>query len=202
MITLEQLKVAMPASGSCGTKFIDALNSAIDEFQIITSLQQAAFIAQVAHECSQFRTMRENLNYSAQGLMNTFPSHFSGYSDAQMYERKPQAIASRVYAFRNGNGGPETSDGWSYRGGGAFMLTGRANYRQCGQYLGIDLEGRPEMISDPDPAMRSAGWFWAINDLNDYASDIVKVTKVINGGHNGLAEREAFFSSAKEALGI
>lgn len=202
LITLMQLQAIMPAAGVRAVQFIDVLNLAMDEFNISTLLQQAAFLAQCAHESGQLRTIVENLNYSAEGLMKTFPKHFAKYGEATMYAKKPTTIASLVYAFKNGNGGQETGDGWDYRGRGLIQITGRANYRDCGEALGLDLEKNPELLGEPGPASRSAAWFWNKHNLNNVAGDIVKVTEMINGGHNGLQDRETFFDAAKSALGI
>lgn len=166
-----------------------------EEFQITSRLRRAHFLAQVAHESGNFKHIEENLNYSATGLMATFSKYFPDMSGALTYQRHPSAIASRVYANRMGNGDESSRDGWKYRGRGYIQLTGKNNYRKFSEYSKIDVVTNPDLLATPELAMRSAGWFWKTNGLNEIADqgtqdEIVKrITKIINGSYNGLEDR-------------
>lgn len=172
----------------------------IDEFQIITKLRKAHFLAQVSHESGDFRHTEENLNYSATGLMVTFPKYFPEKTGAIIYQRQPIAIASRVYANRMGNGDEGSREGWKYRGRGYIQLTGKENYQKFSDFTKIDFITNPDLLATPEYAMRSAGWFWKINGLNEIADqgtqdEIVKrITKRINGGLNGIEDRLTRFA--------
>jgi putative chitinase len=193
----------MPSGGSKIDKYVDPLNAAMLEFDINTPSRQAAFIAQIAHESGQFSHIKENLNYSASGLIKTFGKYFNAKT-AQQYARAPQSIANRVYANRMGNGDFASGDGWKYRGRGLIQLTGRTNYQSCGQGLGIDLLSNPDALLDPAIACRSAAWFWKINGLNELADagKFETITRRINGGTNGLEERKFFYERAKKYLKV
>ncbi len=202
-VTINQLYNIMPSGGSKIDKYVDPLNAAMLEFDINTPSRQAAFIAQIAHESGQFSHIKENLNYSASGLIKTFGKYFNAKT-AQQYARAPQSIANRVYANRMGNGDFASGDGWKYRGRGLIQLTGRTNYQSCGQGLGIDLLSNPDALLDPAIACRSAAWFWKINGLNELADagKFETITRRINGGTNGLEERKFFYERAKKYLKV
>lgn len=163
--------------------WIDHINSVCDRYAINTKNRIAAFLSQVAHESSRFSVLEENLNYKAQGLLNTFPKYFTA-DGAKFYERNPQMIANKVYANRMGNGNEESGDGWKYRGRGLIQITGKNNYRACGNALGILLISSPEMLIQPEYAALSAGWYWDTCNANKYAdqNDIDGVSDVINRG--------------------
>lgn len=199
-LTISQLKTIMPLAGEKAAEFLDPLNDAMHEFGIVQPIQQAAFLAQCAHESSQLHRVVENLNYSHDGLRKTFAKYFSDF-DAWSYEHQPERIANFVYANKNGNGAVESGDGWTYRGRGLIQVTGRDNYLVCSGALDIDLIWQPDLLEEPIPAARSAGWFWKRNGLNAVANDIEAVTRKVNGGLNGLDERAAFFKRAKQVLG-
>lgn len=204
MITRDQLTAIMPLAGDRAGAFLDPLNLAMEEFGIDTPARQSAFLAQAAHESTQLRDLRENLNYSADRLIEIFRRRFT-LADAAAYARQPERIANRVYAQRLGNGDEASGDGWRFRGRGIFQVTGRANYAECSRALCNDeiLIERPELLELPDGACRSAGWFWQSRELNQYADtgDFRTLTLRINGGLNGYAERAEFYMRAKEALG-
>jgi putative chitinase len=143
----------------------------------------------------------ENLNYSADALLRTWPSRFNAETAAKM-ARKPEAIANYVYGGRLGNGAD--GDGWKYRGRGLIQLTGKGNYRAAGIALGLDLIGNPDLLEKPEAASLSAAWFWKTNGLNALAdaNDVAVVTRKINGGLNGLSDRLERFDRAARALGI
>ena len=201
-LTAEQLAKACGCRIERANKWQAPLNEAMAEYEINTPARQAAFLAQVAHESARLGVLEENLNYSAEGLVKVFPKYFPTLKDAALYARQPQKIASKVYASRLGNGDEASGEGWKYRGRGLIQITGADNYRACGNALGIDFIGSPEKLTLPRPAAFSAAWFWAHRNLNALADhgDFTAITKAINGGTNGLAERLALFASAKEAL--
>jgi putative chitinase len=184
--------------------YLPYLASAMREFSIDTPLRTAAFLAQLAHESGELREWTENLDYSPQALLATFPTHFGSLAEAATYGRQPERIANRVYANRMGNGDEGSGDGWKYRGRGPIALTGHDNYQQCGIALGIDLVNDPDRAATPQAGFRVAGWFWSTRALNSWADiqDFEEVTRRINGGLNGLPSREAYYAKAREVLGV
>lgn len=178
-----------------------ALAGAMEEFYIVGDNRTAAFLAQLCHESSEFTHLIENLNYSADRLVQVWPKRFTG-ALAATYARKPEAIANYVYAGRNGNGAEATGDGWAYRGRGPIQLTGRGNYAAAGGALGVPLETEPDTALTPKVGARIAGWFWDTHKCNDLADagDFTAITKAINGGTVGLAERRVYFDHALALL--
>lgn len=205
MITRDQLIAIMPQSGDRAGAFLDPLNSAMEEFCIDTPARQSAFLAQAAHESAQLRALRENLNYSADRLIEIFRRRFT-LADAAAYARQPARIANRVYAQRMGNGDEASGDGWRFRGRGIFQVSGRAGYAECSRALYNDeiLIEHPELLEQPDGACRSAGWFWQARELNQWADsgDFKTLTLRINGGLNGWAERFACYERSNAAMGV
>lgn len=163
----------------------------------------AALLAQTAHESNDFRVMGEDLSYSAQGLMKTFPSAFPTARIASQYANRPRAIANRAYANRNGNGDEASGDGWRYRGRGYIQLTGRENYRRAGQALGLPLEKQPDIASQPEIAAQIAVWYWKNrtkpNVRNFY--DTRRVTATINPAQAGARDRQENFADFYQYLG-
>jgi len=182
-------------------KWLDPLNLTFDKYSINTSLRQAAFIGQCQHESNNFRSLEENLHYSADGLMRTWPSRFPSADVAGQFAGNPEKIANKVYAGRLGN--TEEGDGWAYHGRGVIQLTGRDNYRNCGNALGLALITNPELLAMPKGACLSAGWFWGKHGLNDLADarDYETMTKRINGGTLGLDDRISKINKALVVLG-
>lgn len=158
----------------------------------------AMIIAQCHHESQGFTKTQENLNYSEDRLLQVFPKYFNK-ENANDYARKPEAIANKVYGNRMGNGDEDSGDGYKYRGRGYLQLTGKDNYRLCGTEMDIDLINSPDLLGNAQYAMESALWFFKRNSLINNL-DIEKVTKRINGGLNGLAEREKLFNEYKKVL--
>lgn len=198
-ITAQQLLQILPNAGHQAGVFVPVLNTAMCKYAIVTRLRVAAFIAQVGHESGQLTRLVENLNYSAEGLMKTWPGRFD-LVRATAAARKPEQIANIVYAGRMGNTTP--GDGWKYRGRGLIQVTGKMNYAACGEALGVDLFNRPELLEQPQYAALSAAWFWSVNGLSNLADagDLRKITQRINGGLNGLADRQALYDRAIEVL--
>ncbi|WP_285961143.1 glycoside hydrolase family 19 protein [Pseudomonas tohonis] len=202
-ITKALITNARPEAGV----FISALTPALSRFSITTPARQSTFLAQCAHESAGFSRLAENLNYSAAGLAATWPGRFRGGDGqpnalARAYQRRPVVIANHVYANRMGNGSEESGDGWRYRGRGLLQITGRGMYQRCGEALGLPLLEQPDLLLQPEPAVLSAAWFWQSNGLNALADagDLEGITRRINGGLNGLAERKALWLKAREAL--
>lgn len=182
-------------------KWLEPLNNVFEKYDINTPQRQAAFIGQCAHESANFTVLQENLNYSAKGLMATWSSRFPDMDTAERYERQPEKIANKVYA-RADMGNTDAGDGWKYRGRGIIQLTGKNNYHACGEAIGEDLVNNPDLLLDPKYACLSAGWFWNKRGLNTLAdaNDIETITKRINGGLNGLLDRQSKTALALEVL--
>ena len=165
----------------------DAIDKQIAVAGCITKPQQAMFLAQYGHETQGYTRLSENLNYSANGLVNVFRKYFPTLLLAKQYERKPQAIANKVYANRMGNGSEASGDGWKYRGRGLPHVTGKDNYGKFQAWLGKSIEPE-ELSTDLSLAVKAGVWYWVANGLASLGS-VEKVTVRINGGTNGLEER-------------
>ena len=159
-----------------------------------TKLRIAHFMAQIEHE-SGLKPIAENLNYSAQGLMQTFSKYFTT-NEALIFANQPEKIANRVYANRMGNGEEKSGDGWKYRGRGFIQITGKINYFQLANDTDLDCLKNPDLLLQEANAMISALWFWNKAGLNKLAdkNDIKGITKRINGGTIGLAHRQELFN--------
>lgn len=203
MITLELLQALCPKTNPNQLEqFVEALNQVCDYYEINTPERTAAFLAQVAHESGNFNFIKENLNYSAEGLNKIFKKYFPTLESAQPYARQPQKIASKVYANRMGNGPEETGDGYKFCGRGLIQLTGKNNYTLFANALGLSLEDTVAYMETPEGATASAGWFWDNNHLNQWVDkgDFITLTKRINGGTIGLEDRQHHFRQALQLL--
>lgn len=151
--------------------FLEPLNAAMKEFEINTPARRAAFLAQIGHESGQLRYVRE-------------------------------LASGQAYEGRKDLGNTQPGDGVRFKGRGLIQITGRSNYIDCGKALALDLLAKPELLEEPESACRSAAWFWKTRGLNELADagDQVKITRRINGGTNGLADRLALFEVAKQVL--
>jgi putative chitinase len=199
-------------------KWIDAIVAVCQEFEINTPQRIAAFIAQTSHESGGYTMLSENLNYRAATLAACWPNRFAvlGADKKPIKENgklvptavansisgKPELIANLVYSGRMGNGPAESGEGWKYRGRGLKQLTGKDNYTRCGGAIGLDLVSNPDLLLEPLAAARSAGWFWRSNNLSAFADvgDIKGMTKKINGGFIGLAERQAKYEKCLASI--
>ena len=158
------------------------------------------FLAQTAHESMLFERMVESLNYTkAAKIRRTWPRRFANISVAVAFVRKPERLANFVYANRLGNGDAASGDGWKYRGRGLIQVTGKDNYRDAGEALGLPLLEEPELLEEPVHAADAAGWFWKSHGLNRFASNINDCTRAINGGLNGLPDRMRLYNRASAA---
>ena len=198
----EQLAQALKITPMKAEEWIDAINETFERFDISTPERQACFLGQCAHESGGFATLKENLNYSAEGLTKVWPKRFPSLEAAQPYHRNPEKIANKVYADRMGNGDEASGEGFKYRGRGLIQLTGKDNYKACGDALGVDLVDDPDLVATPMYAALSAGWFWDKNHLNNFAdaNDMTGLTKRINGGTHGLDDRVARTQHAVDVL--
>ena len=168
------------------------------KFEINTPLRLAHFLAQCGHESGQFRVVNENLNYGAKGLLGIFKKYFPNEGKAKLYERKPEKIANLVYASRMGNGPESSGDGYKYRGRGYIQLTGKDNYTAFGKAISEDIPSNPDLVATKYPLL-SAAWFFNKNGLHKLADKgatpevVTMVTKRVNGGTIGLADRLKHF---------
>lgn len=168
-------------------------------FGITTPLRLAHFLAQCGHESGGFKAVRENLNYSAKGLMGIFKKYFPNAKLALQYERKPEKIASLVYANRMGNGPESSADGYTYRGRGYIQLTGKSNYQLFDKTVPEDITANPDLVATKYPLASAAFFFnnnklWAICDKGADVATVTAVTKRVNGGTIGLPDRIKHFN--------
>jgi putative chitinase len=188
-----QKKIGVAADGSWGPGTLRAAAT----YYKLSPARAAHFFGQTAHETGGFKAFSENLNYGAKGLRGIFGKYFKTDAEALKYERKPEAIANRVYASRMGNGAESSGDGWKYRGRGALQLTGKSNYEAFAKYC-----NRPDVMTNPDLvatelAFESAMFFfernklWAICDQGVTDATILSISKKVNGGTHGLEDRKA-----------
>lgn len=174
-ITEQQLLQILPNAGRNAGVFVPALNTAMNRYGIVGTARAAAFIAQVGHESGQLRWVREIWGPTAQ------QAGYEGRADL---------------------GNTVKGDGSTYRGRGLIQITGRANYAACGEALGLDLLNQPTLLEQPQNAAMSAAWFWSTRGLNTLADqgELVKITRRINGGINGLEDRLQLWERAKKVL--
>ena len=169
---------------------------------LTSGLRMAHFIAQTATETSGFRTLSEDLNYTAKGLKKVWPKRFKSDADTLGYVMNPVALANKVYADRLGNGPPSSGDGYHYRGRGLIQLTGRSNYAAREAETSIALVAMPELASDPKTSVRIACLYWASRNINALADadKVEKVRRAVNGGTHGLPDTKIFLKRAKAIL--
>ena len=191
-LKLEKLKGHIPDS------VIAQIPDTAAKFQINTPLRLAHFLAQCGHESGGFRLTKENLNYSAKGLNGTFKKYFPTLDSAVPYERKPEKIANKVYGNRMGNGPESSGEGAKFCGRGYIQLTGKENYTAFGKSINEDILSNPDRVAS-DYALLSAAWFFSKNGLHKMADGgatdavVTSITKRVNGGTIGLAERIKHF---------
>jgi putative chitinase len=186
-----------------------ALNEMLPKYNITTDKRIAGFISQCAHESMDFRVLQENLNYKEATLLKVFPRYFGpGKENAAEYAGKPEKIANYVYMDKNRSkggalGNVKDGDGWLFSGKGLKQVTGRANTTAFGKTVGMTAEEAAAYLLTKKGALESALWFWNSRNLNEVADtgDQVRLTKIINGGDIGLADRQARYARAMAALG-
>ena len=204
MVTLSLLTHMCPKTKTSVLEgYLEPLNTVAEYYEMNENpARLAGFLAQTAHESGGYTTIKENLNYSAKGLMGTFKKYFSSEDLANQYAKKPEKIANRVYANRMKNGDESSGDGYRFCGRGLIQLTGRDNYTKFANDLSMSLEDTIAYLETPNGAVASAGWFWDNNKLNQYcdSGDFVTLTKRINGGTIGLEDRKHHYELAMHYL--
>lgn len=214
-MNIDQLLAIAPV-GARGREFLGPLNAAMDRCAH-TPAARAAFLAQCLHESGNLSRMTESLNYSPAGLMATFntiskkrftPETAALYGRTEAHPANQQMIANVAYANRMGNGSVESGDGFRYRGRGIFQLTGTDNYRAAGAELDVDLLASPDLVALPEMGCMVAAWYWdrgnpTGRNLSALADDgrFDDISRAINGGSKGLAERRDLTMRALEVLG-
>lgn len=207
MITSAMLLAAGVARDGVAV-WLGALNAAAEESEIDTTIRVVPWLANLAHESEGLTRLQENLNYSADRLMQLWPctpkrTWGFTYDEARAFQRQPENIANRVYANRFENGPTSSGDGWRYRGRGPIQLTFRANYRIYGLELGLDLIGQPDLAATVVHGARIAGRFWQRSGCNELADvqDDEAIRRKINGGTNGLEDVQKRIDAIEGALG-
>ena len=177
---------------------IAQLPDTIAKFELNTPLRLAHFLAQAGHESGGFKAVNENLNYGAKGLLGIFKKYFPTEAKAKLYERKPEKIANLVYGGRMGNGPEASGEGFKFRGRGYIQLTGKDNYKAFDAVVPESLLESPDLVATKYPLL-SAAWFFHKNGLHKIADKgatdavVTEVTKRVNGGTIGLADRIKHF---------
>lgn len=182
----------------------EAAMEILPKYEITTANRIAGFFAQTGHESQSLKVLEENLFYRAETLDKIFPKYFKNAGrNAAEYAKQPQKIANVVYANRMGNGDAASNDGYNFRGRGPIQLTGRENYTNFGKTVGLTAEQVIDYIQTKKGALESACWYWKSRNLNAAcdANDIVKMTKLINGGTIGLEDRKKHYNEALAILG-
>ena len=190
-LNIEKLKGHIPDA------VILQISETANKFNITTNLRLAHFLAQCGHESGGFKAVSENLNYSVDGLKRTFGKYFPG-NLAESYAKQPEKIASRVYGGRMGNGDEVSKEGYKFRGRGYIQLTGKANYTKFTQFIGEDCLSNPDLVATKYPLASAAFFFnsnklWNICDKGADDATVTAVTKRVNGGTIGLADRIKHF---------
>jgi putative chitinase len=189
---LEALSKKLPAN------VMEEIPVIIEKFGIDGPLRLSHFLSQCAHESGNFKFLKENLNYSADGLRKIFPKYFPTLEAANKYARQPEKIANKVYGNRMGNGDEASGDGFKFRGRGYIQLTGKDNYAAFDKFVDDDIMANPDLVATKYP-LTSAAFFFHKNKLWDvcdkgHGDDVVlAVTKRVNGGTHGLADRQDKF---------
>ena len=206
-LTVEYLMAATGSNRENAEKFLPFIQGACKAYDITTPQRVAGFLSQIGHESGGLSSLQENLNYSVDAILKLFGRHRISEADARLYGRtatqkaNQKALADILYGGEFGRknlGNTEPGDGSRFIGRGLKQLTGRSNYKRCGDAIGTDLIANPEKLLEPVNAALSAGWFWSANGLNALADkgDVVAMTKRINGGDIGLAQRQALYAAA------
>lgn len=188
-------------TGGDGERWTEPVNDACIAWEINTKRRVAMFLAQTAHESAGYRRLIENMKYSAKGLLRTWPQRFTA-ADAQRMAYDEEAIAERAYGGRMGNRPEGSGDGFRFRGRGLIQITGRTNYNAMGEHLGADFTAEPELLQHPLWAAFASAAYWDVNGCSEAADrdDYEHVTRIINGGTNGMEDRWNWLGVVEEAM--
>ena len=207
MLTPSNFQKATGVSDALRDTWFPRISASMAAFGITTALRQAHFLAQVGHESAGFTKTEEGLNYSENALTAMFGKRITAaqanaYGRNSAHSANQKMIANIIYANRNGNGDVASGDGYRYRGRGLIQITGRANYSALTGQLSADVVANPDLLKEPMQAAMSAAAWWKNHGLNELADadDVTRITKVINGGTNGLEDRIARLNKAKGIL--
>ncbi|MEN4578195.1 glycoside hydrolase family 19 protein [Pantoea agglomerans] len=207
MLTASSFQRATGVSDSLRDAWYPHIAASLSAFQISTPLRQAYFLAQTGHESAGFLRVEEGLNYSENALTAMFGKRITAeqaraYGRNAMHPANQKMIASIIYANRNGNGDVNSGDGYRYRGRGLIQITGKANYEALVKQLGADVVANPDLLLGYRFAAMSAAAWWKNHGLNELAdsNDVTRITRVINGGTNGLDDRKSRLSKSKGIL--
>lgn len=207
LMSAGQLQRATGCSRENAALYLPFLQGTMKAYDITTPRRMAGFLSQISHESAKLTRLTESLNYSVDGLLRTFRRYRISKEDAWAFGRtmsrraNQEAIANAVYGGEWGRenlGNTQPGDGWRFRGRGLKQLTGRDNYARCGAAIGERLTDDPDRLLMPINACLSAGWFWKTKNLNAWADrgDVPGMTRIVNGGENGLAQRVALYGAA------
>jgi len=207
MLTASSFQRATGVTNALRDAWYPHIAASISAFQISTPLRQAHFLAQTGHESAGFLKVEEGLNYSENALTAMFgkritPEQARAYGRNAMHPANQKMIASIIYANRNGNGDVDSGDGYRYRGRGLIQITGKANYAALVKQLGADVVEDPDLLLGYRFAAMSAAAWWKNHGLNEMADsdDVSRITRIINGGTNGLEDRKSRLIKAKGIL--
>ena len=204
ILTQEKFKKIIPMEDDVESfEWYTSLAPILDKYEINTSNRIAGFLSQVGHESNMFKSMHENLFYSAEGLMKVFHTHFENIGEASKYAKHPQMIANKVYANRMGNDDENSGDGYRYCGRGLLQTTGKDNYTEFASHISMSLPDACTYIETKAGAIESAAYFWYKHTINSKADskDVLAMTKIVNGGENGYYERLGLFNDFIKILG-
>ena len=190
---LEALSKKIPAN------VMEEIPLIMEKFGIDGPLRLSHFLSQCAHESGNFKFVKENLNYSADGLRKIFPKYFPTLEAAEKYARQPEKIANKVYGCRMGNGDEASGDGFKFRGRGYIQLTGKDNYAAFDKFVDDDIMADPDLVATKYPLTSAAFFFhknklWDVCDKGHTHDIVVAVTKRVNGGTHGLEDRKDKFN--------
>lgn len=207
MLTANSFQLATGVSNALRDAWFPHIAASLSAFQISTPLRQAHFLAQTGHESAGFLKVEEGLNYSENALTAMFGKRITAeqaraYGRNAMHAANQKMIASIIYSNRNGNGDVASGDGYRYRGRGLIQITGKANYAALVKQLGADVVANPDLLLSYRFAAMSAAAWWKNNGLNELADsdDVNRITRIINGGNNGLDDRKSRLSKSKGIL--
>jgi putative chitinase len=203
ILTLQHLRLIIPRCKN-PADWLAPLNDKLPKYEINNINRIAAFLAQCGHESGDFNVLAEDLHYSTETLLKLFGKYFTGPAEASHFNKQPEMIANRIYADRMGNGNEASGEGWLYRGRGVIQTTGKTNYKAFGDSIGMDLKDVPAYLETIDGALESACFYWKnrghLNIIAD-TGNIDTISRLVNGGDNGLLDRRQRYVTGIKVLG-